>query len=335
MKPFIISKRIPPPHRGTFDRQLRILILLFAAVSGVLLLTACDSPTGENPNTNAGKVTPKIYTTTLTGRVTDKSAGAGVPDAEVSASTAPENVVKTRSDGSFTLQVKEHTGTFTLTVKKTGYAPVTISINAKKTNHTVPAIQLAKVYTTTVRGKVVTPARAADPTNGSIIPTARVWSSIDPAEKVAVGADGSYSLQVAGHSGSFTITAEYTATGNKNYKTSDPKAVTTTDAAIENQDITLNYGYTTEVTVEVALYPAGGPPTIANGVTVIITANTTSEQGHVVGRGITSGTATNAVITVDHPGMIRVTASNTGYTSASSDRTLTADNTGFSINLFP
>ena len=61
--------------------------------------------------------------------------------------------------------------------------------------------------------------------------------------------DGSYSLQVAGHSGSFTITAEYTATGNKNYKTSDPKTVTTTRAAIENQDIALNYGYTTAVTV--------------------------------------------------------------------------------------
>ena len=56
-------------------------------------------------------------------------------------------------------------------------------------------------YTTTVKGKVVTPARAADPAKGNIITTARVWSSIDPAKKVAVGADGSYSLQVAGRSG--------------------------------------------------------------------------------------------------------------------------------------
>ena len=259
-----------------------------------------------------------------------------MPDAEVSASTAPENVVKTRSDGSFTLQVKEHTGTFTLTVKKTGYAPVTISISAKKTNHTVPAIQLAKVYTTTVRGKVVTPARAADPAKGSIITTARVWSSINPDNKVLVNTtDGSYTLQVANHTGNFTITAEYTATGNKNYKTSDPKAVSTTGAEVNNQDIALNYGYTTEVTVQVALYPTGAAPTIANGVAIVITANTTTEQGHVVGRGTTSGTARNAVIRVDHPGMIRVTASNTGYSSASSDRTLTEDNIGVVMNLFP
>ena len=162
-----------------------------------------------------------------------------------------------------------------------------------------------------------------------------MWASTDPTKKVAVAADGSYSLQVAGHTGSFTITAEYTATGNKNYKSSDPKTVSTTGAAIENQDITLNYGYTTEVTVQVALYPSGAAPTIANGVAVVITANSATEQGHVVGRGTTSGTAKNAVIRVDHPGMIRVTASNTGYRSASSDRTLTADNTGVNLNLFP
>ena len=87
--------------------------------------------------------------------------------------------------------------------------------------------------------------------------------------------------------------------------------------------------------MQVALYPTGAAPIIANGVAVVITANTPTEQGHVVGRGTTSGTAKNAVITVDHPGMIRVTASNTGYRTASSDRTLTADNTGFNVNLFP
>ena len=190
-----------------------------------------------------------------------------------------------------------------------------------------------ETYTTTVKGKVITPARAADPAKGSIITTARVWASTDPTKKVDVGADGSYSLQVAGHSGSFTITAEYTATGNKNYKTSDPKAVTTTGAAIENQDIPLNYGYTTEVTVQVALYPAAMPPTIGNGVAVVITA----ENGHEVGRGLTSGVVSpnGVVITVDHPGMIRGTASNTGYTSASNDRTLTLANTGIVVNLFP
>ena len=64
---------------------------------------------------------------------------------------------------------------------------------------------------------------AADPTKGSVITTARVWASTDPTKKVEVGADGSYSLEVAGHTGSFTITAEYTATDNENYKTANPK----------------------------------------------------------------------------------------------------------------
>ena len=261
-----------------------------------------------------------------------------MPGAEVSASTAPEKVQKTRSDGSFTLQVKEHTGTFTLTVKKAGYIGVTISISAKKINHTVPVIQLAEPYTTIVRGKVVTPARAADPAKGNPISTARVWSSIDPAKKVDVGTDGSYSLQVADHTGSFTITAEYTATGNKNYKTSAPRTVTTKGASIDNQDIPLDYGYTTEVIVRVSLHAtttSGG--LISNGVTVVIT----TEDDHEVGRGVTSGTARAAVITVDHPGRITVTASRDGYSGdparnsqrSTIDTTASTTTTG-SLNLY-
>ena len=181
-------------------------------------------------------------------------------------------------------------------------------------------------YTTTVSGKVITPARAADPAKGSIITTARVWASTDPTKKVAVGTDGSYSLQVVGHSGSFTITAEYTATGNRNYKTSDPKAVTTTGPAIENQDITLNYGYTTTVPVLVGLHmtlTSGGP--VSSGVTVVITA----EDGHEVGRGITSGATTppSAVIEVDHPGRMIITASRDGYTGNGGSETTSVTTT--------
>ena len=224
-----------------------------------------------------------------------------MPDAEVSSSTAPGKVEKIRSDGSFTLQVKEHTGTFTLTVKKTGYAPVTISISAKKTNHTVPVIQLAKVYTTTVRGKVITPARAADPAKGSIITTARVWASTDPTKKIAVGADGSYSLQVAGHSGSFTITADYTATGNKNYKTSDPKTVTTKSAAIENQDIPLNYGYTITIIGKTYLYPPfGSEGTLKPGIRVTAEVEGV-ELTSSAGRDTSDGSG-DYRITFSHPG---------------------------------
>ena len=289
------------------------------------MLGACDSPTGENTPANGGKVTPATYTTTVTGRVTDKSTAAGVPDAEVSASTAPGTVVKTRSDGSFTLQVKEHTGTFTLTVKKAGYTPVTTErIDTTENTHTVPAIQLTKItptdggtreptatYTTTVRGRIVTPARAADPAKGGPIPTAEVWSSIDPANKVPAAADGSYTLEVANHTGRFTITADYTAADGK-YTASAAKTVTTTGAAVDNQDIALKYGYTTTVTVQVSLQSSSGAGIISSGVTVIITA----EDGHEVGRDITSGAVgPSAVITVHHPGRMVITASRDGYTS--------------------
>ena len=190
-------------------------------------------------------------------------------------------------------------------------------------------------YTTTVSGKVITPARAADPAKGSVITTARVWASTEPDKKVDVGADGSYSLQVAGHLGSFTITAEYTATGNKNYKTSDPKTVGTTGAAIENQDIALNYGYTTTVPVLVGLHmtlTSGGP--VSSGVTVVITA----ESGHEVGRGITSDATTppSAVIEVDHPGRMVITASRDGYTGNGGSETTSVTTTASSnpnINL--
>ena len=243
-----------------------------------------------------------------------------MPDAEISASTAPEKVVKTRSDGSFTLQVKEHTGTFTLTVKKAGYATVTISIDAKKSNQTVPVIQLTKVYTTTVRGKVVTPARAADPAKGSIITTARVWSSVNPANKVPVDStDGSYSLQVVNHSGSFTITAEYTAAGDKNYKTGDPRTVTTKGAAIENQDIALEYGYTTTVRGTVVTLADGGTTAPVVGATVVIEV-----EGIEAGRDTARAGNGEYRITVDHPGVMtaKVTSS-TGNTT----RNLTTTNT--------
>ena len=178
---------------------------------------------------------------------------------------------------------------------------------------------------------MVTPARAADPAKGRIITTARVWSSIDPDSKVPVStADGSYSLQVANHTGNFTITAEYTAADGK-YKTSTPRTVSTTRAEVNNQDIPLNYGYTTTVTIGVVLQTAGGGGLVSNGVTVVITA----ENGHEVGRGITSGAAKRAVITVDHPGSMIVTASRTGYTSDSSPRVTTANTTSIIMSLNP
>ena len=95
--------------------------------------------------------------------------------------------------------------------------------------------------TTTVSGKVTTPA-------GNPLTTAQVWASTDPARKVKVKQDGSYSLGVF-HSGSFTITAEDT---EGNYQTSDPKPFNDIKAKnITGHDFGLKYGHITTVSGQV------------------------------------------------------------------------------------
>ena len=125
-----------------------------------------------------------------------------------------------------------------------------------------------------------------------------MWASTDPAKKVAVGAGGSYSLQVAGHSGSFTITAEYTATDG-NYKASIAKTVSTTGAAIENQDIPLNYGHTTTVRGTVVTLTGGGSTSPVVGATVTIEV-----EGIEAGRDTARAGNGAYRITVDHPGVM-------------------------------
>ena len=202
----------------------------------------------------------------------------------------------------------------TLTVKKRGFVDTTIGPIAVPASGN-PAAQIKTIpyaLTTTVSGKVVTPARAADAAKGSHISTAEVWASTDPGNKVPVNtADGSYSLNGVKHSGTFTITAEYTATGNSNYKTSDPQAVSTT-APAHTQDIALNYGYTTELTVRVSLHASAlGAGTVSSGVNVVIEV-----EGIKAHEGTTGGSPTPGyTVTVDHPGRLSdVTASMPGYT---------------------
>ena len=173
----------------------------------------------------------------------------------------------------------------------------------------------AATYTTTVKGTVVTPARAADPTKGAVITTARVWASTDPTKKVSVDTtDGSYTLEVVKHSGSFTITADYTATApndNGNYKAGTPQSVTTTAAAY-TQNIALKYGYTITLSgIVVAL--SGSSGSARNNATV-----TAAVEGREVASTTSSGTRADGTptgnyrITFDHPGTFRVTASFTG-----------------------
>ena len=175
-------------------------------------------------------------------------------------------------------------------------------------------------YTTTITGKVVTPARAADPTKGSVITTAQVWASTDPTKKVSVDTtDGSYSLEVAGHSGTFTITADYTA-GDGDYKAGTPQSVTTT-AAAHTQNVALKYGYTTTLSGQVFDTPPGVSVTERNGATVIIT---TESRGLEVARTTSStigGNAGSYRVTFDHPGSFRITASFDGRSNSFDFRT--------------
>ena len=165
-------------------------------------------------------------------------------------------------------------------------------------------------YTTTVSGKVTTPA-------GNPIATARVWASTDPATKVTVGTDGSYSLEVVDHPGAFTVSADYTATDG-NYKAVAPQSVRTTTPA-HTQNVSLAYGYTTTVSGQVYVAP---PSALTNGATV-----TARVEDRVVASVTSSGTDTsgnpagNYSITFDHPGTFRVTASLAGRRDASTNPT--------------
>ena len=149
-----------------------------------------------------------------------------------------------------------------------------------------PPADSPKTYTTIVSGKIITPGRAADPSKGSTIGTAKVWAN--PARRAAAKADGTYSLKVT-HSGTFTITADYTGTDG-NYKASAPKTINTSAQNIDDQNIALKYGHTTSASGSVRVYPdgvaesvlAGIPGTRTNGVTVIVEV-----EGVEVARGIT------------------------------------------------
>ena len=166
-------------------------------------------------------------------------------------------------------------------------------------------------YTTTITGKVVTPARAADPAKGEVIKTAQVWSSIDPETKVSVDpADGSFTITVT-HPGTFTLNADYT-TPDKNYKAGAPQTVSTT-APAHTRDIPLSYGYTTTLSGIVVALNAGGSGSARNGATVTVTV-----ENRVVDSTTSSGThadgtdAGNYRIMIAHPGKFRAAASLSG-----------------------
>ena len=166
----------------------------------------------------------------------------------------------------------------------------------------------APTYTTTVSGKVTTPAGNAvtqyETRAKPAVPSAadaKVWASTAPTTKVAVAADGSYTLEVAGHPGTFTLNVDYPAA--RDYKAGAPQSVST-NAAAHTQNIALEYGYRTTLSGQVIDTDPAGP---RNEVPVIIDV-----EGREVGRTISStigGNAGSYRITFDHPGTFRATAS--------------------------
>lgn len=157
-------------------------------------------------------------------------------------------------------------------------------------------------YITIVKGKIITPAKAADPAKGAVITTAQVWASTDTNNKVSVNTtDGSYTMIVT-HSGTFTLNADYTA-ADKNYKAATPQTVTTT-AKTHTQNITLKYAYTTTLSGRVVV---GIAATATNGATIIV-----SVEGREVARAVSSTIESQAGmyrIKFDHPGNFLTTAS--------------------------
>ena len=183
----------------------------------------------------------------------------------------------------------------------------------------------APTYTTTVSGKVTTPAGKTvtqyETRARPLVPSAadaKVWASTAPTTKVAVAADGSYTLEVAGHPGTFTLNVDYPA--GRDYKAGAPQSVSTT-AAAHTQNIVLNYGYRTTLSGEVFDTVPGGP---RNEVPVIIKVEViemtsrggvptiTKVEGREAARTVSStigGNAGSYRITFDHPGTFRATAS--------------------------
>ena len=176
-------------------------------------------------------------------------------------------------------------------------------------------------------GRITTPA-------GNPITTAQVWASTDPAQKVKVKEDGSYSLGVF-HSGNFTLTAGYTGEGG-NYKMSDPKRFDNIKAKnMDGQDIALKYGHTTTLSGKTWLYGgtplAGGP---RSGITVIIEVEGV-EVSRATSSGGTSSTLGNYTFNnVAHNGTLTIKANFRSYTY-SHILTSTARAVSHIINVYP
>ena len=171
----------------------------------------------------------------------------------------------------------------------------------------------APTYTTTVSGKITTPAGNAvmqyNTATGRYEPSskdAKVRASTAPATKVPVKADGSYTLKVVGHPGSFKIHVSYPA--GRDYKApANPQEVKTSAATLKAPDIALKYGYTTKLSGQVADNTSGSTFINRNNLPVIIEVEGREWERTLT--GTIGSIAGSYSIEFRHPGTFKAKAS--------------------------
>ena len=215
------------------------------------------------------------------------------------ASTDTANKVTAGAKGNYSLTVK-HSGTFQI-IAESEDGKYAINPKIIKTTKKTESLKITLQYVTTVSGKIITPAKAKDSSKGSFITTAEVRAN---GAKAKTNSEGSYELKVK-HSGTFTITANYT-NPDGNYKQGAPQTVKTTSPNHGPLNIPLNYGYTTTMIGKVAV-----EFNFKDGATVTIEV-----EGVKIGSTTTKGGGKYR-ITFSHPGTFKATASFPGYISYS------------------
>ena len=261
------------------------------AFLAVLVISACNPPVNPPP-------TPvKSFSTSITGTVKDR-VGNLIDGVEV---RVGDLAVKSAKDGSFSLKGVTHSGSFTLSAKKSGYKDYTKSIEAPqgKTTHN---IQLAYGYKTTVTGRVNGPGNKSGIT----------IKSDTGGETVQTGPDGRYTIVVE-HAGKFILTAD----GKGQIGTSGEITPPTTPEKPDSEE------------------PAE-PIELAAAIETSLSGTVKDPLGNLLpGVQITSVPAAAATVTTDsdgaysltlkHAGEFKLTAKKAGYNDYSEDLSFPAD----------
>ena len=313
----------------------------------MIMLTGCPSPGGNDVNPGNTDSPERTLSFILelnepNGKPLELGSGPSLTTVTSDAGTTAVGTVRGKTYPITVTQVPPNAAALTLTVRKKGFldtaiGPITIPPkgNPPSQTKTIPY-----AYTTTITGKVTTPAGQAvtqyqfDGAAGRWrnVPSAEdaaVRAATDPAARAAVAADGSFTLSVK-HPGTFTLSVDYPA--GRDYKAGAHQTVTTT-AAAHTRNIALSYGYTTTLDGRVTDTLPSGVIIARNGATVIV-----SVEGREVDRTLSrtvEGRIGDYIITFDHPGAYRASASFNGRNdvhSRSNYRRMRVDRNNFILS---